>query len=46
MAEIIARSLKPDAVICSNDGWALGALSACSKAGILIPQDLVFDWIR
>ena len=30
----------PDAVLCSNDDWALGALRACTERGVRVPGDL------
>ncbi len=40
MAELLATELLPDAVLCSNDERALGALTACAEAGLQIPQEL------
>ncbi len=31
---------RPDALLCSNDEWALGALGACHASGISVPGDL------
>lgn len=40
MEEILAENARPDAVICGNDEWAQGALTACTEAGLQVPQDL------
>ncbi|MBI4028059.1 MAG: LacI family DNA-binding transcriptional regulator [Verrucomicrobia bacterium] len=31
---------RPQAVLCSNDDWAVGALSACHAVGIRVPDDM------
>jgi len=40
MKSIISSGRIPDALICSNDLMALGALSEAKKANIMIPDDL------
>jgi DNA-binding LacI/PurR family transcriptional regulator len=40
MSKLIQREKHPDAVLCSNDDWAHGALSACADAGVRVPQDI------
>lgn len=40
MRKILARSRCPDAVLCSNDEWATGALAACKDAGVGVPGDI------
>jgi LacI family transcriptional regulator len=30
----------PDAIVCSNDDWALAALSVCGLAGVKVPVDM------
>jgi LacI family transcriptional regulator len=30
----------PDVLLCQNDDWALGALAACSEAGLRVPEDI------
>lgn len=41
MQRALRRDLpRPDAVICSNDSWAHGALLACSEEGIEVPGDM------
>lgn len=36
----LERGLKPDALICSNDIWALGAMTAACEAGISVPDEM------
>ncbi len=31
---------RPDGVICTNDQWALGALTACAEAGVNVPEEI------
>jgi DNA-binding LacI/PurR family transcriptional regulator len=40
MEEILRRPRRPDAVLCTNDFWALGAMRACSQAGLRVPHDM------
>lgn len=41
MQQVLKREGKrPEAVICSNDSWAQGALRACCETGIRIPEDM------
>ncbi|HWL51500.1 MAG TPA: LacI family DNA-binding transcriptional regulator [Chthoniobacteraceae bacterium] len=40
MREILARHGRPDAVMCSNDEWALGALTACAREKLRVPDDV------
>lgn len=40
MALLIKRGTLPDAVMGANDYWAIGALSACTDAGLSIPGDI------
>ncbi len=40
MEKIISSGKLPDALICSNDLMAIGALSVAKKAGIRIPEDM------
>ncbi len=37
---LLAASPRPDAVICGNDHWAVGAMAALRKAGLRIPNDV------
>lgn len=37
---VLAWPRRPDAVLCSNDDWALGALAVCGERGIRVPDDL------
>lgn len=34
------RGPRPDVVLCTNDDWALGALTACRRAGLRVPEDI------
>jgi DNA-binding LacI/PurR family transcriptional regulator len=48
-AQILAKDIKPTAVVCSNDMTAIGVMRKSHEAGIRIPQDLSvvgFDDIR
>ena len=40
MKNIISSQNMPDAIICSNDHMAIGALTEAKKANIRIPKDL------
>ncbi len=40
MQRLLQRLNRPEAVVCTNDSWALGALSASSEAGLRVPQDI------
>ncbi len=40
MREILSKATLPDAVLCSNDNWAMGALAACAEADVKVPEDL------
>lgn len=40
MEALLERGRMPTAVMCSNDSWAVGALSACADRGIRVPEDL------
>lgn len=40
MARILRAPIIPDAVICANDYWAIGAMSACRRAGLRVPTDI------
>jgi DNA-binding LacI/PurR family transcriptional regulator len=40
MALLLEQGLLPDAVLCTNDDWALGALTACSTRGVQVPEDV------
>lgn len=33
-------SPRPDALVCSNDEWAIGAMGACSEKGLRVPEDV------
>ena len=36
----LADSFHPDAVICGNDHWAVGAMAALRHAGLSVPKDV------
>jgi LacI family transcriptional regulator len=38
MRALLAESVRPTAVFCTNDLLALGALKACMEAGVQVPQ--------
>lgn len=40
LGQVLAGDLVPDAVICGNDDWAIGALAACRQAGFRVPEDI------
>lgn len=40
MGELLRRPSRPQAVLCQNDDWAVGAIAACAEAGVRVPQDL------
>ena len=42
MRQILAEPAWPDAVLCGNDEWAVGAMSACGEAGLTIPDRMAF----
>lgn len=37
---VVRRPNLPDAVMCSNDDWALGVLFSCARHGISVPDDM------
>lgn len=43
MKKIIKTGSRPDAVMCSNDNWAQGALRACAEEGLRVPQDVAIS---
>jgi DNA-binding LacI/PurR family transcriptional regulator len=40
MESLLASPRRPEALLFSNDDWAIGALSACAEAGVRVPQDI------
>lgn len=40
MQGVLNRHQRLDAVLCSNDSWAMGALTACAEAGLRVPEDI------
>jgi len=45
MQKLLQRPNRPEAVICSNDSWVLGALAACAEAGVRVPQEIALTGI-
>jgi DNA-binding LacI/PurR family transcriptional regulator len=37
---ILREKYLPDAIICGNDDWAIGAMAALREAGLRIPKDI------
>jgi len=42
MQGVLAEKCMPDAVICGDDEWAIGAMAAAREAGLRIPQQIAF----
>lgn len=40
MQAVLAQPHLPDAVLCGNDDWAIGALAACREADIEVPRQI------
>jgi len=40
MQLMLTQSLPPDAVLCSNDDWAVGTLSSLRESGLCVPHDV------
>jgi len=40
MHELLARKVRPTAVIATNDVFAVGAMLACRERGVRIPDDV------
>lgn len=40
MQEVLKKGCLPEVVMCSNDAWAIGALTACAEADVRVPQDM------
>jgi LacI family gluconate utilization system Gnt-I transcriptional repressor len=40
VGELLAQAPRPEALFCSNDVLALGALFECHRRGVRVPQDL------
>jgi len=40
MQRLLARGDWPDVVLCRDDNWAIGALSACGEAKVRVPDTL------
>jgi DNA-binding LacI/PurR family transcriptional regulator len=40
MSKLLKRAPRPEVVLCSNDDWAMGALTACVEAGLHAPEDI------
>lgn len=39
MNKLLQRDGRPQAVLCHNDDWALGALAACAELDLWVPDD-------
>jgi LacI family transcriptional regulator len=37
---LIENPARPDALLCSNDDYAIGAVGLCAEAGLRVPEDL------
>lgn len=42
MRELLDSGKRPEAVVCSNDAWAIGAMTECLRRGMRIPDDIAF----
>lgn len=40
MQKLLQQGNRPDAVVCSNDAWAIGAIAACAEAGVRVPDEI------
>ena len=40
MESVLDEACLPDAVLCGNDDWAIGAMSAIHRRGLRIPEDI------
>ncbi|MDD2711085.1 MAG: LacI family DNA-binding transcriptional regulator [Verrucomicrobiae bacterium] len=40
MEKILRLSERPEIVLCTNDEWAIGAMTACREAGVRVPEDM------
>lgn len=40
MEKVLSWKRRPDAVLCANDQWTQGALTACAEAGLSVPHDI------
>ncbi len=40
MRALIAQGDLPQAVVCSNDDWVQGAMTACAEEGVRVPHDI------
>jgi DNA-binding LacI/PurR family transcriptional regulator len=40
MEQLLKQGALPAAVLCRDDNWAIGALSACAEAGVRVPEDM------
>ncbi|MDD6155625.1 MAG: GGDEF domain-containing protein [Lachnospiraceae bacterium] len=41
VAKFFSGEQKPDAIVCANDGMAMGAIGALTKMGYKVPQDVL-----
>ncbi len=40
MGRLLDKGPPPQAVLCSNDSWAIGAMRACTERGLEVPRDI------
>lgn len=40
LARLLDKGCRPEAVVCSSDTWAIGAIHECRRRGIRVPEDL------
>lgn len=40
LRSLLDKGCRPDAVICSSDAWAIGALHECARRGIDVPGEI------
>jgi DNA-binding LacI/PurR family transcriptional regulator len=37
---VLRNGSRPSVLLCTNDDWAIGAMAACTRAGVRVPQDM------
>jgi len=38
--EILCHEVRPDAIICCNDAYAMGVINVCKRQGIAVPEEI------